>query len=308
MTAHMQHTRGALSGRTFHVPDVGVDALPPGVIVDGQVDARFVRADAPSGGDPDSRSFRHRFGLIVPATNTIMEQELWSLLIGNGASAGLDGVGLHTTPVVTPKPDISTAAGVAEFRAGFLSGLDDAAQTALLGTPQYMILGMSLEHILVGMDSISETMDRVEHGSDLGWATWHHAVRSALGVLGATRIGLLTPFEASGNASAIRMFNDMGIDVVASVGLACNSLQKLAHLPDWAKEQAITEVLATPGNRLDAVVQCGTGMSMLNVLDRLETSTGVPIVAINPTLLWYALRENGFAQPLQGAGRLLSEH
>ncbi|CAB4963043.1 unannotated protein [freshwater metagenome] len=303
----MTQIRGALSGRSLQVPDIGADALPPGVIVNGQLDDRFARVATPAGGYPDSRSFRRRFGLIIPATNTIMEHELWSLIVGNGEPAGLDGIGLHTTPVITPKSDISTAEGVAQFRVGFLGGLEAAAQTALLGTPQYMIMGMSLEHILLGVDAIRDTMDLVERSSGLGWAMWHHAVHAALGLLGAKRIGILTPFEATGNASAIRMFNDMGIDVVASVGLACRSLQNLAHLPDWAKEQAITEVLATPNNRLDAVVQCGTGMSMLNTIDRLEASTGVPIVAINPTLLWYALRENGFTQPLHGAGRLLRE-
>jgi maleate isomerase len=270
-------------------------------------DARFAPPQPSANGHPDSRSFRRRLGLLVPATNTIMEHELWSLIHSNGAGAGLDGVGLKTTPVITPKPDISTPEGVAEFRAGFIGGLEAAVQTALLARPQYMIMGLSLEHILFGLDSINETMESVTSLSDLSWATWNDAVKAALGLLGATRIGILTPWEASGNASAIRMFNDMGIDVVASVGLNCANLSHLAHLPDAAKEQAVVEVLATTNNRLDAVVQCGTGMSMLNVIDRLEERTGVPIVAINPTTLWYALRENGLDGPLLGAGRLLRE-
>jgi maleate isomerase len=300
-------TIGALSGEPLHIPNVHVDVLAAGAVVNGIPDARFISPQPPADGYPDSRSFRRRFGLLVPATNTIMEHELWSLIQSNGAESGLDGVGLKTTPVITPKPDISTPEGIAEFRAGFIGGLEAAVTTALLARPHYMIMGLSLEHILFGLDSINETMKSVTSLSELSWATWNDAVKAALGLLGAARIGILTPWEASGNASAIRMFNDMGIEVVASVGLNCANLSHLAHLPDAAKEQAVVEVLATTNNRLDAVVQCGTGMSMLNVIDRLETRTGVPIVAINPTTLWYALRENGLDGPLLGAGRLLRE-
>ena len=298
---------GALSGAALNIPDVNVDVLTGGAVVNGAHDERFALQPPPNGLYPDVRSFRRRFGLLIPATNTIMEHELWSLLVANGEAAGVDGVGLHATPVITPKPDISTPEGVAEFRAGFLSGLEAAVQTAALGRPQYMIMGLSLEHILFGLDPIRETMAAIQRLSDLSWATWHDAVQVALRLLDAKRIGILTPWEASSNTSATRMFNDMGIDVVASVGLTATDLRHLAHLPDHAKEQAIVEVLATPANRLDAVVQCGTGMSMLNVIDRLEARTGVPIVAINPTTLWYALRENGFGLPLHGAGRLLRE-
>lgn len=83
--------------------------------------------------------------------------------------------------------------------------------------------------------------------------------------------------------------------------------QHIAHLPDWAKEKAVLELLATADNRLDAVVQCGTNMGMLNIIDRLETVTGVPILAINPVLFWYALRENGIDDPVVGGGRLLRD-
>lgn len=298
---------GALSGRTLHIPDIDVEMLTSGAVVDGAPDGRFTPSAESAVRHPDSRSHRRRFGLLLPATNTIIEHELWSLLIANGEAASIDGVGLHATPVITPRPDIGTPEGVAEFRAGFLGGLAAAVQTALLARPQYLVMGISLEHILLGLDPIRETMDSVEQLSGLPCATWHDAVQAALRLLGARRIGLLTPWEATSNTSATRMFHDMGVEVVTSVGLTVNDLSHLAHVPDSAKEQAVIDVLAAPSNRLDAIVQCGTGMSMLNVIDRLEQRTGVPIVAINPTLLWYALRENGFHRPLLGGGRLLRD-
>jgi len=58
---------------------------------------------------------------------------------------------------------------------------------------------------------------------------------------------------------------------------------------------------------LDAIVQCGTNMSLIDVSEKLEPVIGIPILGINAVTFWYALRENGFEGALVGAGRLLQE-
>ena len=141
----------------------------------------------------------------------------------------------------------------------------------------------------------------------LAWATWHDAVEAALRCYNARRIGIITPFDRTGNESAVRMFENMGFEAVASVGFSCANAMHIAHVPDWAKEKAIMELLATDVNRLDAVVQCGTNMSMIDVAERLEPAIGIPVLGINATIFWYALRENGFSGPLRCAGRLLRD-
>jgi len=55
------------------------------------------------------------------------------------------------------------------------------------------------------------------------------------------------------------------------------------------------------------VVQCGTNMGMTAVVEKLEPQIGIPILGINATLLWYALRESGIQTPVHHAGRLLRE-
>src|SRR3712207_1610257 len=98
------------------------------------------------------------------------------------------------------------------------------------------------------------------------------------------------------------MFEELGFEVVSTVGFSCANALHIAHVPDWAKERAILELLATSSNRLDAVVQCGTNMSMSQVAERLEPVIGIPILGINAVTFWYALRENGIDAPLEGAG------
>ncbi|MBY0504456.1 MAG: hypothetical protein K2X03_11130 [Bryobacteraceae bacterium] len=303
--------KGKLSGQPIHIPDVNAAPMPvlgaPGVIVNGRPAEGFGSIGS-SRGYPDARSFRRKFGLVVPATNTSTEHELWSIILKNqGPQQGLRGVGLHTVGVVTPRPILDSEADLLAYKDQFLSGLKTAVDTALLAEPEYMIMGMSLEHILKGIDEVRTPMAGVEAQSGLGWATWHDAIHTALTRYGARRVGLLTPFDKTGNESASRMFQDLGYDVIASVGFSCANALHIAHIPDWAKERAILELLATDANRIDAVVQCGTNMSLVEVAERVEPVLGIPVLGINATTFWYALRENGFEAPLHGAGRLLRE-
>ena len=299
---------GRLSGKLMAIPDANVapmpDLVPPGVIHNGEKAENFGGIDSLRG-YPDVRSFRRKFGLLVPATNTSMEHELWSI-IGQNADR-LPGIGLHTTNVVTPKPQLRSQEDLIHYKHQFLSGLRSAVDIALLAEPQYMIMGMSLEHIIGGLDEIRAPVADLEAYSGLSWATWHDAVAAALGKYGAERIGILTPFDKKGNENASQMFEELGFEVVSSVGFSCANALHIAHVPDWAKERAILELLATATNRLDAVVQCGTNMSMIQVTEKLEPIIGIPILGINAATFWYALRENGFDGAVTGAGRLLRD-
>lgn len=301
---------GTLSGKKIVIPDVNLPPMPalaaPGVIHNGRPAEHFGEIDS-SRGYPDVRSFRRKFGLIVPATNTSMEHELWSIIFKNQGPQGLRGVGLHTANVITPKPQLGNETDLMEYRKQFLSGLKSAVDTALLAQPQYMIMGMSLEHILEGIEEIRSPIVDIEAYSGLSWGTWHDAIPAALGKYGAKRIGILTPFDKKGNRFATQMFEELGFEVVGSVGFSCANALHIAHVPDWAKEKAILELLATDENELDAVVQCGTNMSMIDVTEKLEPVIGIPILGINTVTFWYTLRENGFEGPLMGAGRLLRE-
>ena len=254
---------------------------------------------------PDARSFRRKFGLLVPATNTSMEHELWSL-VGRNPQA-LAGVGLHSVPVVTPAPALRTDADRLAYRDQFLGGLQAAVKLAQLAAPEHLIMGMSLEHILAGLDAVRAPVAQAAAWSGLPWAAWHDAAHAALTRYGARRIGLLTPFDRGGTESAARLFADLGYEVGSSLGFACADARLIAHVPDWAKERAIVEGLDPRGKRLDAVVQCGTNMSLVDVTERLEPRLGIPILGINAALFWHALRQSGITGALAGGGRLLRE-
>ena len=298
---------GGLSGKTIKLPEVNASSansiLASQFILNGEPVTDF--AFKTNKEFPDGKSFNRKFGLLIPATNTTMEYELWSIIFNNQAS--LEGIGLHTSNIYTPKFTITNEADLESYKNQFIGGLENAVKNSALAQPEYLILGMSLEHIVYGLKEIRDIMNKIESQFPYAWATWHDAADAALKKYKAKRIGLISPFNAKGNENAKKMFEDMGYEVVVSFGFSCTSLLDIAHIPDSAKEEAILKYMATPENKLDAVVQLGTNMSMINVTEKLESKIGIPILGINAVTFWYALRENGFKEPLIKSGRLLKE-
>jgi maleate isomerase len=304
---------GSLSGKKFLIPDdksgfpLATAFFKPGPTGKNTNDSNLalIQEMLQPGNGPDVLSNTLKLGLFIPSTKTTIEQELWSIFKNNAELTS--GIGIHTVNVITSKPKLATAADVAVYRESFLEGLQNALVTAKQAQPLYFIMGMSIEHIVDSLAEIEAHMGAFEAGlGRMGLATWHEAATAALSKFGATRIALLTPFDPSGLDNACQVFTDMGFEVVRSFGFGCQTSVDICHVPSAAKKQAILQFL--DGDDVDAIVQCGTNFSLLPVIEETEAVIGKPILGINQTLLWYALREAGVTMKLKGAGQLFKYH
>ena len=128
---------GKLSGREIAIPDADAPPMPalalPGVILNGAKVEGFEIGSFR--GYPDVRSFRRKFGLLLPATNTSMEHELCSVVANNQGPGGLDGIGLQTCRLRTPRPQLRTEDDLRDYKRHFLGGLRAAVDTLLLAEP-----------------------------------------------------------------------------------------------------------------------------------------------------------------------------
>ncbi|WCL48465.1 maleate cis-trans isomerase family protein [Leptospira sp. GIMC2001] len=299
---------GKLSKRKFFVPNPNAPPMPDISTKGFNSNGQNVRINYPFDskiGYPDVLSYRKKFGLLIPATNTSMESELWKIIHSNIGK--LKGIGIHISNVFTPKPQLKNSEDLRIYKENFLKGLADAVDKSILAQPEYLIMGMSLEHILFGLEYVKRPVTELEKKFPIGIGTWHNSIQLALKKFRAKRIGILTPFDSEGNANARRMFEDLGFEVVVDFGFSCANALHIAHIPDEAKEIVIQEILAKKENRIDAIVQCGTNMSLLNVSEKMEPRLGIPILGINTVLFWYALRENGINEKLVKASRIFSE-
>ncbi len=143
-----------------------------------------------------------------------------------------------------------------------------------------------------------------EYSGGLGMANGAEACERALTLLGVKRIGVLTPYWASTSSHVIRFFSEAGFEVVAHKDMECSSPVAIAHVEADEIQAALR---AIDSDRVEAIVQCGTDLNMVELADEADRWLGKPVLAINAVIWWMALRENDIQDKLYGYGRMLSD-
>ena len=62
------------------------------------------------------------------------------------------------------------------------------------------------------------------------------------------------------------------------------------------------------GDDVEAVVQVGTNLAMARLAGMAEKLLQKPVIAINTATYWFALRENGITDSIEGFGTLLADY
>ena len=96
-----------------------------------------------------------------------------------------------------------------------------------------------------------------------------------------------------------------GFEVVRMKGLKCQSPVLIAHVSERELRDAIVEV---NGPDVDAIIQVGTNLAMARLAGIAEFWLDKPVLAINTCIYWWALRQNGIKDPVDGFGSLLLKH
>jgi maleate isomerase len=122
---------------------------------------------------------------------------------------------------------------------------------------------------------------------------------------GIKRISVITPYMPVGDQQVRKFFADCGFEVVNLKGLKCPGPMLIAHVSEAELRDAIIEV---DDPSVDAIVQVGTNLAMARVAGIAEFWLGKPVIAINTATYWWALRQNGIDDKIQGFGKLLSHY
>lgn len=245
----------------------------------------------------DALGWRAKFGVIAPSTNTVVEPEFHAMSV--------PGVTAHTSRIHIRDMDMADDDAMERLLEQIRDEMDHAVARVLTAEPDYMVMGMSAETFWGGVEGNREFVKQIHDLSGLEVATGAEACERALQLFGAKRIGVVTPYQPVGDANVITFFNEIGFDVVQLEGLKCPSAVAIAHVTEDELRDAI---LTVDGPDVDAIVQCGTNLSMVRLADEAERWLGKPVIAINAATWWMALRDNDIDDKVFGAGRLLREH
>jgi maleate isomerase len=245
----------------------------------------------------DSLGFRKKFAVIAPSTNTSVQPE-FEAMRPRGVTNHFGRIHIPNDPI---RNDDDFNQLMQNIRAEMLAAVD----RVMTCEPDYLVMGMSSETFWDGLEGSKRLRERVEARAGIKVAMGSDACQAALKRYNVRRVGVITPYMPVGDEQVRRFFADCGFEIVRLKGLKCASPVAIAHVPERALRDAILEV---DGPDVDAVIQVGTNLAMARLAGVAEFWLDKPVLAINTATYWWALRQNGIDDKIDGFGSLLLEH
>lgn len=130
------------------------------------------------------------------------------------------------------------------------------------------------------------------------------AETEAIRALGGRRVLMASPYPIAQTLKRVDVLADEGIEVVAHGSLDIERTREITSLdPEVVARQAIDLAAAHPEGDI-LYLPCGS-LPAIDVIDRIETETGKPVVTNVIAQVHASLVRAGFDRPIEGYGRLL---
>jgi len=253
---------------------------------------------------------RAQIGVIIPSTNTGVEYDLQKFF--------LDGVTWHPSRFYielrnwadevekTGSDENQVFERFLEIMRGEIPG---SIRNIMSAKVNHVMLGMSAETFWGGLEGNIEfeqdIRDQIaEFNPEVGLTTGAGATKDALNCFGAKRISVITPYPQVGDDNVIRFFEDIGFSVHKVKGLNRPSATAIA---ETLIDDVIEAIYEVDDESVDAIVQCGTNLSTLDIFPAFEHILKKPLIPINVATVWHALRAMGIDDKVTGFGRLMEE-
>jgi maleate isomerase len=244
---------------------------------------------------PDGLGYRARIGVLTPNDDAVPESEFWTMA-PEGVSVHVSRVLLVDTRTYSdpPHPDDAIA---------LLAALPMQAIAFTFTSTSYFL----------GPDGEQALKARLEQRSNgIPVLLPGPAAVAAFRALGARRVALINPpwFADDEQQLGIAYFRNQGFDVVYanqmrlrgfSIAKPTDPLRKFTEIyPAEVYAFARAEVPA----RAEAVFFGGNGFRAIGMIAALEEELGRPVLTGNQVTFWYALRQAGVREPVNGYGRV----
>jgi maleate cis-trans isomerase len=228
-----------------------------------------------------------RIGLIVPANNSVIEPELWSVLPAD--------VSLHAARILA-KGDLTPQA-IHRMESDAGAAVDQVAAT---GVDVIAYCDMVTTFIMQAQWNESN-MDRFSKSTGVACISAWTALRDALAKLGARRLAIGTPYPRAIHALVPRFFQQRDFQVSGHATLDILAMREVPTV-DAARLEGFVAKL-NPRD-CDAVVLLATDLPTFSSISSLESQYGVPVLSSNQTILWRALSYLDLGTGLRGPGAL----
>jgi len=206
-------------------------------------------------------------------------------------------------------------AGVTLVVATSPSGTDDREQTYAVSEAaaramaeagvNVIVIGGASPGYAFGVDRLRESAQEIEREYGIPVTSALEAQLHALRELGARRLGIVTPFAATGRAGWDRLTND-GFEVVGVAGAGYTHAD-FGRCPTDAPAE-VARRLAAEHPEADTIFFPAAHWPAASNVEALEQELGLNVVSSAQAIVWEALRRCKIDDAIEGYGRLLREH
>ena len=245
----------------------------------------------------DALGWKCKFAVVAPSTNTIVQPDMDSLRI--------KGVTNHYGRIHIPNMKVRNDKEFVELVEAIGATLYEAVDRCVTCEPDYLIMGMSALMFWGGRSESEKRMEALSKHCRLRVSAGSFACEAALKLYEAKRIAVISPYWPISDKNVTLFFEDCGFIVKKFRGLKCPSPVAIAHVqPDELRRH----VIEMNDDSIDAFVQVGTNLSMIDVCNEMSQELKKPMFPINGATYWHALRSNGLKDQFDGHGSLFRDY
>jgi maleate isomerase len=240
----------------------------------------------------ENSAIRTTWGVLVPASNTVVEHELNTIRPR--------GISFHASRIVNDDMNIDTGSAFASFLTESVRAIPAAVSAIMKCEPSHLILGYSGPGWRGDTDAELRTQMAEQSGVDV--TTPGIAFTSALEHMQAKRIAIISPYPIDFLHNVHEYFNSRGFDVVNNRSHAASTATGIASISESVLVNLVKEV---DRDDVEAIIQVGGNLTMLRLADSLERWLRKPVLSMTAVLMRHALRTNGYTEVFEDYGSLL---
>ena len=229
----------------------------------------------------------HRFGVLIPSTNTTVERECRLL-----------------PPTYQAHVGRLKSSGTGSFMPSRDEDID--YQSHLLGTAKVELMILAQTSASLFADDYDDVVTkRMSTGAGAPAITSAQAVGHAVRALGARRIGIVSPYSEAVNARAAHYFKTKhGLDTVTLEGFGATDSYAIGELGPENARDAFARI---DRPEIEVFVVPGGNFPTMSSIAAWEKEFKKPVVTTNQASIWAMLRALNAADRLPAFGRLLAD-
>lgn len=239
----------------------------------------------------------HRIGLVVPSSNVTVETEM-PLLLGRHASARFS---FHSSRMRMQQVSDEELAEMNAQRERCVDELADAGVDAVLYACLVALMAQGYDTHRQVEDAVSGQFE--QRGLPMQVTLSAGALLEALEELGATRVGVVTPYVRPIAEKVVAYLEAAGVEVVDCKALEIADNAEVGRIPG---ERVMAVASGLDLSAADAlIISLCVQMPSLDLITEAEERFGLPVLSAATAGAFALLRRLQLDPVLEGAGRLL---